>query len=85
MFEKYIWKKVRLITLEHSRIYDFKGHHIDFNDEMVGATKNNPFVDIVWEITLSDWAVLMKARFPDWQSRLIIPDWIIDEGVALFV
>lgn len=85
MYEQYIWKRVRLISLESPRIYDFEGHHIDFNDEMFRATKNNPFVEIFWEITLSDGVVLMKARFPDWQSRLIIPDWIVDSGVALFV
>ena len=85
MYEQYIWKKARLISLEYPRIYDFEGHHIDFNDEMVRTIKNNPFVDVVWEITLSDGVVLMKARFSDWQVWMVIPDWIIDEGVALFV
>lgn len=85
MYEQYIWKRVRLITLEHSQIYDFEGHRIDFNYEMVRATKNDPFVEVFWEITLSDGAALMKARFSDWQVWYIIPDWIVDSGVALFV
>lgn len=85
MYEQYIWKRVRLITLEHSRIYDFEGHHIDFNDEMVRTIKYCPYVKVVWEITLSDGVILIKAEFSDWQIWYIIPDWIIDESIALFV
>lgn len=85
MYEQYIWKRVRLIPLEYSRMYDFKGHTIDFNDAMVRATKADPYIEILWEMSLSDGVVLMKAEFSDWQVWYIIPDWIIDEGVALFV
>lgn len=85
MYEQYIWKRVRLITLEYSRMYDFEGHTIDFNVSMVRAIKADPYVEVLWEITLSDGAVLMKARFSDWQVWCIIPDWIMDRGIALFV
>lgn len=83
MYEQYIWKRVRLITLEHSRIYRFEGHDIDFNDAMVRATKADPYVEVLWEISTFE-AILMKARFSDWQIWCIIPDWIIEE-TALFV
>lgn len=85
MYEQYIWKRVRLITLEHSRMYDFKGHSIDFNAAMVRATKYDPYVEVDWEFSLYDGVILMRARFSDWQTWCIIPDWIMDKGVALFV
>lgn len=85
MYEQYIWKSVRLISLEYARMYDFEGHTIDFNYAMVRATKYDPHVEVVWEMALSDGVILMRARFSDWQMRCIIPDWIMDKGVALFV
>jgi hypothetical protein len=27
----------------------------------------------------------MRGRFSDWQTWTVIPEWIIDEGAALFV
>lgn len=83
MYEQYIWKRVRLITLEYSRMYDFEGHTIDFNDAMVKATKADPYVEVLWEIATFG-PTLMKARFSDWQVWCIIPDWITTE-TALFV
>lgn len=84
MYEQYIWKRARLITLEHSRMYDFEGHTIDFNNAMVSAIKYDPYVEVLWEIALSDGTILMKAEFSDWQVRCIIPNWITTE-TALFI
>ena len=83
MYEQYIWKRVRLITLEYSRMYDFEGHTIDFNNAMVKATKVDPYVEVLWEVATFG-TPLMKARFSDWQVWCIIPNWITTE-TALFV
>ena len=84
MYEQYIWKRVRLISLENPRIYGFQGHNIGFNDDMIKTIKNNPYVEVIWETSLFDGVVLMRAEFSDWREWYIIPDWIEDKdgGVA---
>ncbi len=84
MFEKYIWKKVRLICPIKYTDYLYHGLSIGFNNEMIEAIKNNPYVDIIGEGNHSG-ITFMRGRFSDWQTWTVIPEWIIDEGAALFV
>lgn len=72
--EKYVGKRVK-ITIPKSPYTDTKENNLYFNDQMIKALKENPYVDILkvmeWWTDGTIWR--LRARFSDGQIWSVVP------------